>query len=167
MASGRPCLHVICGKIAAGKSTLAAHLGDHPNTLVIAEDDWLAALFKDQMATGQDYMRCATKLKSVMGPHVSAILRSGLSVVLDYPANTVDFRRWMRDVANAGDARCIIHVLDVPDEVCLARLRERNTAGAHAFAATEAQFRQFSKFYRPPTAEEGFDEIRFVGSSKT
>lgn len=167
MLTQPPSLHVICGKIAAGKSTLAAELGKAANTLVIAEDDWLAALFKEQMSTGQDYMRFAAMLKTVMGPHVAAILRSGVSVVLDYPANTVEFRRWMRDVATAGKAGSIIHVLDVPDEVCLARLKARNSDGAHAFAATEAQFRQFARHYQPPSAEEGFDEIRLVESFRT
>ncbi|MCR9156666.1 MAG: ATP-binding protein [Rhodobacteraceae bacterium] len=167
MPTEQPCLHVICGKIAAGKSTLAAELGAAPNSVVIAEDDWLAALFKDQMSTGQDYMRCAAKLKTVMGPHVASLLCKGVTVVMDYPANTVDFRRWMREVATAGGAHSIIHVLDVPDDVCLARLKARNAAGAHAFAASEAQFRQFNKYYKPPAAEEGFDEIRMVGSSRT
>lgn len=167
MSTEPPCLHVICGKIAAGKSTLAARLGAVPNSVIIAEDHWLAALFKDQMATGQDYMRFAAKLKTVMGPHVAAILRNGVSVVLDYPANTVDFRRWMLDVAAAGSAQCIIHVLDVSDEVCLARLKARNIEGAHDFAATETQFRQFTKHYQPPSAEEGFDVIRVMGPTRT
>ncbi len=49
-----------------------------------------------------------------------------------------------------------MHVLDVPDEVCLERLHARNAAGAHPFAATEDEFRKLSRPYAPPTPEEGF-----------
>lgn len=167
MSDRRPCLHVICGKIAAGKSTLAAQLGTAANTLVIAEDDWLAALFKDEITTGQDYLRLAAKLKTAMAPHVAALLREGLSVVLDFPANTVAFRDWMREVASEGEARCIVHVLDVPDEVCLGRLRARNASGTHAFAASESLFRRFTEHYVPPSSEEGFDDIRVVDQIRT
>lgn len=42
-----PTLHMICGKIAAGKSTLAARLAEADRTVLIAEDDWLGALYAD------------------------------------------------------------------------------------------------------------------------
>jgi predicted kinase len=45
-----PTLHMICGKIAAGKSTLAARLGRAQGTVLVAEDDWLSALFPDQLS---------------------------------------------------------------------------------------------------------------------
>ena len=38
-------LHLVCGKIAAGKSTLTARLGQEPDTVVIAENHWLARLY--------------------------------------------------------------------------------------------------------------------------
>ena len=40
-----PTLHMICGKIAAGKSTLARRLADQPNTILISEDVWLSTLY--------------------------------------------------------------------------------------------------------------------------
>lgn len=154
-----PTLHMLCGKIAAGKSTLSSGLAGQDRTVLIAEDDWLNALFAEEMATAADYVRCAAKLRQAMGPHVAALLNAGVSVVLDFPANTVENRAWMRDILQATSAAHQLHVLDVPDEVCLARLRARNAQGDHPFAATEAQFRQFSKHYVPPSPEEGFNVV--------
>ncbi|HYD14111.1 MAG TPA: AAA family ATPase [Allosphingosinicella sp.] len=82
-------LHMLCGKIAAGKSSLAAQLGDASLTVVVSEDKWTAPLFGAEMATVADYVRCAAKLRAAMGPHVVDLLRAGVSVVLDFPANTV------------------------------------------------------------------------------
>ncbi len=94
-----------------------------------------------------------------MGPHVASLLNAGISVVLDFQANTLEARQWMRGILEQTNARHVLHVLDVPDDVCLARLHERNAAGDHPFAATEQQFRQISKHFVAPTAAEGFNIV--------
>ena len=147
---------MICGKIAAGKSTLARRLGQTPNSVVLSEDDWLSELYPEEIKTGRDYVLYAERLKTVLGPHVVELLRAGVSVILDFPANTVAFRGWMRGIIDAADADHVLHVLDVPDEVCLARLKARNADGSHSFAVTEEQFRQFTRYYVPPHPDEGF-----------
>jgi len=162
MSQTLPTLHLLCGKAASGKSTLTARLGAAPGTVVIAEDDWLAALFGDQMTTLADYLRCATRLRAIMEPHVVALLRAGTSVVLDFPANTVETRRWMRRLVDTSGAAHRLHVLDVPDAVCKARLRARNARGDHPFAVTEAQFDQLSRHFVPPSEDEGFDIVWHV-----
>ncbi|PHP67432.1 cell division protein ZipA [Zhengella mangrovi] len=159
MSQSSPTLHMLCGKIAAGKSTLASRLAGSERTVLIAEDDWLDALFSDQMATIADYVRCSGKLRAVMGPHVSALLEAGTSVVLDFPANTVGNRDWMRGILEASGAAHQLHVLTVPDEVCLARLARRNAGGDHPFAVTEEQFHRMSRYYVEPTAGEGFNIV--------
>ncbi len=47
-------LHLLCGKIASGKSTLAAELGALPGCVVISEDQWLAAIWQDEMHSVAD-----------------------------------------------------------------------------------------------------------------
>lgn len=157
MPNTSPTLHMFCGNIASGKSTLAAKLGRSDGVIVISEDSWLGALYGDELQTIADYVQLATKLRAVIGPHVAALLNAGLSVVLDFPANTVEQRRWMRDILASTRAAHVLHVLDVPEEVCLARLRERNAQGKHPFAATEAQFRRISAHLVPPAPDEGFN----------
>jgi predicted kinase len=71
---------MICGKIAAGKSTLARRLADAPATILISEDVWLATLYRDEQRTVADYARNSRRLRDVMGGHVEALLRAGLSV---------------------------------------------------------------------------------------
>ena len=159
MLSERPTLHMLCGKIASGKSTMAARFGATPGTVLIAEDAWLDALFAEELHSLNDYVRCSSKLRRVIGPHVVALLDAGVSVALDFPANTVAQRAWMREILAGTQAAHQLHVFDVSDEVCLARLRARNAAGDHPFAVTEAQFHQFSSHFAVPTAEEGFDLV--------
>jgi predicted kinase len=84
-----PTLHLLCGKIAAGKSSLARRLAESPATLLISEDHWTSTLFAGDLKTIEDYGRLSARLRAAMAPHIVDILRQGLSVVLDFPANTV------------------------------------------------------------------------------
>ncbi len=154
---------MICGKAASGKSTLTASLGQEQRTIVVSEDDWLAGLFGDQMTSIADYVRFSARLREVLGPHVVQLLRSGLSVVLDFPANTPATRAWMRGLANQSGAAHKLHFLDVPDNVCKARLRARNEKAEHQFALTEAQFDQITKHFVPPSDDEGLEIVRYPG----
>ncbi len=159
MTLSPPTLHMLCGKIASGKSTLAARLAQQPGTVLMAEDDWLHALFADDMSSAADYMHYSARLRQIIGPHVAALLNSGLSVVLDFQANTVESRAWMRGILQATQATHQLHVLAASDAACLARLRQRNAGGEHAFAVTETQFREVTRHYVAPTPEEGFTLI--------
>lgn len=159
MPAAEPTLHMLCGKIAAGKSSLAAQLGAAPLTVIVSEDQWLFHLFGSEMASVEDYVRCAATLRRAMAPHVAALLKAGMSVVLDYPANTLANRAWMKAIAGEAGVAHRLHWLDVPDEVCRARLRARNAAGEHEFAATDAQFDQITAYFVPPTAAEGLEIV--------
>ena len=159
MPSKSPILHLLCGKIASGKSTLAKELAQEDGAVIIAEDVWLHTLYSDQMTSIADYVRCSAKLRQAMGPHIASLLNTGTSVVLDFQANTVQARSWMRSILEQTHADHKLHILDVPDAVCLKRLAERNAAGNHQFAPTKEQFEQLSKHFVFPTYDEGFEIV--------
>lgn len=154
-----PTLHLLCGKIASGKSTLAAELVSKERAVLIAEDDWLSGLFGDEMTSIADYVRCTSKLRQAMGPHIVKLLNAGLSVVLDFQANTVQSRAWMRSLLDQTEAAHQLHFLDVSNETCLARLKARNAAGDHRFAPSEKEFRQITAHFVAPTIDEGFEIV--------
>ena len=148
---------MICGKIAAGKSTLARRLADQPATILISEDVWLSTLYRDQQHTVADYARNSRRLREVMGGHVETLLRAGLSVVLDFPANTPANRQWMRGLFEKAGAAHRLHFIDLPDAVCKTRLRQRNAAGSHEFTVSDAEFDEITSYLVPPSADEGFE----------
>lgn len=149
-------LHMLCGKIAAGKSTLAAELAALPGTIVLSEDYWLARLYPGEIETVADYVSYAARLRKAVTPHVEAILRAGLSVVLDFPANTPASRVWMRGIIDRTGADHRLYYLDVADAVCRERLRRRNADGVHDFAPSDTDFAAITAHFVPPSPEEGF-----------
>lgn len=153
-------LHMVCGKIASGKSTLTKHLAAQPRTVLISEDDWLARLYPNEIHALADYVRCAGRLREAMSGHIEALLAAGTSVVLDFPSNTTTTRSWARGVFEKAGAAHRLHYLEVSDEVCKARLHARNLSGEHPFQTTDAEFDQITKHFIPPGAEEGFNIVR-------
>jgi predicted kinase len=133
-----------------------------PNTILVSEDRWLAALYGEQMQSVADYVACSGKLKNALTPHLVSLLRSGLSVVLDFPANTLANRQWMKTLIDQAGVDNRLHYLDVPDDVCRERLRARNSSGTHDFAATDAQFDLITRYFVAPDESEGFTIIRYA-----
>jgi predicted kinase len=155
-----PTLHLVCGKIASGKSTLTARLASAPGTVRISEDSLLAQLYPGQIASLADYVACAARLRAAVSPLCLQMLQAGVSVVLDFPANTPASRAWMRELFQQADTPHVLHYLDVPDDECKARLRQRNASGLHPFSTSEAQFDDITRHFVPPDVSEGFHIVR-------
>ncbi|KAA8695918.1 Uncharacterized protein ALO80_03407 [Pseudomonas caricapapayae] len=150
-------LHLLCGKIASGKSTLAKSLAAEYSAILLSEDQWLSRLYPDEIESVSDYVRLAHRIREIIGPLVIDLLKSGTCVVLDFPANTLADRQWLRRLAEHAQVIHRLHYLDVDDDTCLARLHARNEKAEHDFAATDAQFRLITGYFRVPDTEEGLD----------
>jgi len=154
-------LYLVCGKMAAGKSTLAGELADRRNALLLSEDRWLAALYPDSVRDVATYVQYSTRLKSVLEAHIVDLLRRGVSMVLDFPANTLRQREWMRGLITRTGAPHELHYLVVPDAVCKARLAKRaQEQPRRAATDTVEMFERITAHFQAPTPEEGFNLIR-------
>ncbi len=65
-------LHLLCGKIAAGKPTLARKPSAAPQTLLLSEDRWLTARCADRMNGMADYLRCSGRLWKALKEVISS-----------------------------------------------------------------------------------------------
>jgi predicted kinase len=154
----KPTLHFFCGKAGAGKTTLAARLSVEHRAVLLSEDIWLARLFGDEMKTFDDYIRLSRRLRLAVGPLCVDLLRSGQSLVLDFQANTKAGRGWFRSVFEQAGAAHVLHFVDTPNELCLARIARRNLErpeGSHHL--TKADFDHVTSYFQPPTPDEGFN----------
>jgi predicted kinase len=151
------CLHLLCGKAGAGKSTLALELASTHRAILISEDIWLARLFGDQMKTFDDYVKLSQRARTVVGPLVVDLLAAGQNVVMDFPANTRGTRAWFRSLFESAGADNVLHYLEAPDQLCLQRIERRNIErpeGSHHI--TPEVFAYVTSFFEEPKADEGF-----------
>lgn len=152
-------VHFVCGKIASGKSTLAQQLARKLNARLISEDVYLAQRYSGQIQSIQDYASLTERLKQELEPELLELLRQGHKLVLDFPANTPKARAWLKALANKAQVKHQLHVLQVPDAICQARLAKRNAQGEHPFQASAEDFALFSQYFSVPSFEEGFNTV--------
>jgi predicted kinase len=152
-------LHFICGRLASGKTTLARQIAVDGPAVLICEDLWLSKM-SDGIYSLEDYMKWSRRCRDVMKPLIIEILKSGASVVLDFAGNTPGERGWVRSLFESAGAEHVLHYLDVPEEVCLARLKFRNETkpeGLYFATTSEEEFNVISRYFKPPDVKENFN----------
>ncbi len=144
--------------MAAGKSTKAIALAAAENAVLLSEDKWLDQLYPDEISTFDDYISYSGRLKVVMQDHVKSLLQAGVSVVMDFPANTIKQRAWFKQVFEPLSVPHILHYIDASDERCLKQLTIRS-AGLPAGVpfTSEEELLSINAYFQAPSVEEGFN----------
>ncbi|WP_455756725.1 AAA family ATPase [Sulfurimonas sp.] len=151
-------LHFLCGKMAAGKSTLSKKLSQENNAILLCEDEMLSKLYPVEITTIQDYLKYSERLKSILKEHIIELLKQGNNVVLDFPANTKNQRAWFREIFESAKVEHLLHYIDKSDEVCKAQLRKRNeNLPDNAPLTCEETFDAITKYFEVPQSEEEFN----------
>jgi len=152
-------LYLVCGKIASGKSTLAQQLGNIEGCVLLAEDTWLSTLYPTEQTTLDDYINHSRRLRDVLRPHLIALLKLGVSPVLDFALNTPKLRQWAKNLAEEAGAIHQLHFLNLTDAHCKQRLRQRNLSGQHPYQTSDEQYDIITYYFSPPDETEGLTVI--------
>ena len=148
-------LMFFCGKMAAGKSTLARNLAVRENAVLLVQDDFLNALFPGEITDIPGFVKCSFRLKNALTPHVCDLLSNGISVALDFPGNT------LRELIERANVEHELHFVDASDASCKSQLRERSTGSPAGTPWTrDADFEAITAHFQPPTEDENFNVVR-------
>jgi predicted kinase len=153
----------VCGKMAAGKSTLCTELAAREDAVLVVQDDLLGALYPGEFVDLAAFVKYSNRLQRALTPHIVALLTKGISVVLDFGANTKRQRAWYRDLIETSDCDHELHFIVASDELCKRQLRKRSQERGLSPGAkwtTEADFEAVTAYFDPPAADEGFNVIR-------
>ena len=150
-----------CGKMAAGKSTLAKELAARERALLLNQDDFIDTLFPNEVVDIASYVKFSTRINRAIGPHIIALLKLGTSVVVDFPGNTRAQRAWFRELFEKAGVDHELHFIDAPDALCKRQLKERSQDLPPGTPWTsEAEFDMIMAHFLPPQEDEGFTVIR-------
>lgn len=150
-------LHFIYGWPGAGKTTLARDLGERERAVVFCEDEWLATVAPEGIASLPQYVEVSARVRRLIAPLATRLLALGVSVVFDFAGNTPSHRAWVKAIADAAEAEHLLHVLDVPADECKRRLHERNAtrpAGLYFGEVSDELFDAVVQRIVPPRGEE-------------
>lgn len=160
---GEAKLYFMCGKMAAGKSTFAKQLAQDQNAVLLVQDDFVAALFPGEIQDISSFVKYSNRLKHALAGHICDLLSRGISVVLDFPANTRNQRQWFRHLFEQASVEHELHYIDASDDLCKRQLRQRSEAlPAGSAWTTEAKFDAITAYFQAPADDEQFNVIRRV-----
>ncbi len=155
-------LHFFCGKAGAGKSTKAKSLAQEHNAILLSEDVWLSRLYGDEIRGFDDYIRFSQKLNTVITPLVVDLLGSGVTVVMDFQANTKRRRSWLRSIFEEARVDHVLHYLQTSDQLCLERISKRNIELPEGSSVlTEAVYWHVTSYFEPPEDAEQFQVVTY------
>jgi len=144
--------------MGAGKSTKSKQVSQERNAVLISEDEWLSKLYPNQITSFADYLQYSSLLKPLVKSHVLDILKTGTSVVMDFPANTVNQRRWFKELVTEANAPNELIYLNVSNDVCLRQIEKRRLEQPErAIYDTESMFNEVTKYFQEPDPSEGFN----------
>jgi F420-dependent oxidoreductase-like protein len=144
-----PCVVVLVGPGAAGKSTWAA---EHFPAESVVSSDRLRAL----VGAAEDDITASTDAFALLDQIVAARLRRRLTTVIDTLGLDVDRRRAWLALARRHELPCVAVAFDTPAAQC--RARNRNRPKRIPADALSAQLRSWRQ-NRELLAAEGFDAV--------
>ena len=115
------------------------------------------------VAVTRPRQRGMSKDRSVLTPHIVALLTKGVSVFLDFPANTKRQRAWFRQLIEMSGSDHELHFIVASDELCKRQLKQRSQElglPPGAKWTTAADFDEITAYFDPPVLDEGFNVIR-------
>ena len=154
-------LMFLCGKMAAGKSTLARDLAQRSEAILLVQDELLEGLFCGEIADVADFLDRSSRLRNALAPHICAVLSKGISIVLDFPGNTRAQRAWFREIFERANATHELHFVDASDALCKRQLKDRTRHLPPGTPwTTDAEFEAITAYFQPPSDDEGFNVVR-------
>lgn len=146
--------------MAAGKSTLARQIAKEYNAILLIEDELLAQLYPDEIVDIPSYIKYSPRLRAAIASHISDLLSRGISVVLDFSANTINQRKWFRGLFEKANAAHRLYFINATDDLCKHQLKERsqNQPEDSAFAS-DTVFEEITKYFQPPSEDEQFNIV--------
>jgi len=146
----KPTLHLTVGLPGVGKTTRAKELAAAERILRLTPDDWMIPLFSDSDGGGKRDV-----LEGRMIWVAQEVLRSGVSVILDFGCWSPDERYALRAAAEAVDGTFQLHHLTLDEDERRERTHRRwLTAPDSQIRMTDDDHARVHHFFMPPSRDE-------------
>ena len=145
-------VHLICGKICAGKSVYAKKLA-HEERAVILSADEITTLFAEDL--GPQHDEISRRVRAYLCRKATQIASCGVSVILDWGFWSKEMRRDAARFFQDEGIPCVWHYLDISDEKWEERIKARNASpGPADYPVDEGLKEKCLRLFQPPLPEE-------------
>lgn len=147
-------VHLICGFIAAGKTTFAKHLAETCGGVRFSTDEWMISLYGHHMSRN-DFEDRLVRCKTLIWEISKNLLALEIDVILDFGFWKREERTRYRDLAYQENADCKLYFLEGEFDQLRQRVKSRNAMLLPGqFEITDKMFEEFVPVFQPPAEEE-------------
>ena len=148
-------LHIICGFVGAGKTTLAKKLEKKYKAIRFSTDEWMIELFNFKGNFGKKYIDSKKRCKEFIWKLAKEILLSKRDVVLDFGFWSKKERALFFKRAKQIGVEPVLYFLDIPIKELKKRVNFRNKKlDAKTFNITEIWFNKWLPLFEAPKSSE-------------
>ncbi len=160
-AATPPTVHLLCGLNGAGKTTHARRLTEERRAVRFSLDEWMLRLHAELRYDAPGYGELAERCKALIWEVARQILALDHDVILDWNGWSRARRATWRDLAREAGYDVVLHYVQVPLDVAIARADARaaaNVAGAHRLDPDA--IRHLAALFEEPSGDEGMPIVR-------
>jgi len=152
-------IHLIVGNTGSGKTTYSNELKRKTNGVVFSIDTWNNTLFMaDKKPTDglEWFLERIDRAEQLIMNLVVQLEEAGTDAILDLGLSKFEHREKFRQFANSNGYALTMHFLDVPKNVRLDRVMQRNTEQGETFEfeVSKENFEFMETWFEAPTEEE-------------
>ncbi|CAM3976413.1 hypothetical protein VA7868_00519 [Vibrio aerogenes CECT 7868] len=93
------------GKTGTGNCAFLKKIASEKAAVLLSEHEWLSTLYPGLVISHDDYLAYSSRLKPRIKSYTQHILSIGTNVVMDFPAQTRQQRRWFLDLVTEIKAK--------------------------------------------------------------
>jgi len=144
------------GKMGAGKTTYAKKISNESQTIYLSEDEILSSFYPNEINNIEDYVIYSKRIKPFVTNLVKKLTENDLSVIMDFPGNTIQQREWFKMLIETCQVDGKLIYLKVADEICIHQIKKRRQEEPerHQFD-NEEMFHKITKYFQEPSDKEG------------
>ncbi|MBY5958612.1 ATP-binding protein [Membranicola marinus] len=152
-------VHLITGNTGAGKTTYAYQLKKSTNGVVFSIDQWNSTLFlmdKKPEDGLEWFLERIERAEKMIMNLVKQLEKTSTDSILDLGFSKLAHRDKFRNFAQSNGFEITIHFLDIPRDIRLKRVLERNEeqGDTFEFEVKKEDFDFMEDWFEKPTVEE-------------
>lgn len=118
-------VHIMCGKIASGKTTYAKKLSEKHRAVILSVDDLMQKLY-DRCPGEKQHTETVKRIMNYFYELAEDAVSKGIDVILDYGYWTRADRKRTREYFEGKGIKTALYYIQVPEKTRLSQLERRN-----------------------------------------
>ena len=157
-------IHLILGNTGSGKTTYSNKLKGQTKGVIFSIDKWNNTLFMPDKTDSDGlewFLERIERSESIIQDLIKQLEFSDTDSILDLGLSKFEHRQKFREFAKKNGFETKLHFLDIPKEIRLQRVMQRNTekGATFEFEVSKENFEFMETWFEKPTIEELNNEV--------